>query len=99
MISEAALERAGLTARMVEAAGRECWVHAKCLERSLTAWWLVRRQHVPAQLRIGVRRDEGDLRAHAWVEVSGVVLNDNAEIFRGYKAFARAMESSGSQPS
>jgi len=98
-ISEAAMERARLTARMVDAAAREGWPHARCLERSLVAWWLMRRQCVPTQLRIGVRQEGGDLRAHAWVEVSGVVLNDNAEIFRGYKAFARAIESAGQQPS
>jgi hypothetical protein len=98
-ISEAGLERARVIARMVEAAGREVWVHARCLERSLTAWALMRRQHISARLRIGVRGQGTELRAHAWVEVSGVVLNDSEEIFRGYKAFARAIESTGRQPS
>jgi len=44
-------------------------------------------------LRIGVRKDNGILQAHAWLEVSGVVLNDTAEIYRGYTAFERAIDS------
>lgn len=58
----------------------------------MAAWWLMRRRGLPAQLRIGVRKDDGTLRAHAWVEIRGLVLNDNAEIYRGYTAFARAIE-------
>jgi hypothetical protein len=86
---------ARLIARMVDAAGREVWPRTRCLERSMAAWWLLRRQRLPATLRIGVRKDDGILRAHAWLEICGEVLNDNAEIYRGYTAFARAIESMG----
>jgi len=80
---------------MVDAAGREMWPRTRCLERSLAAWWLLRWQRLPASLRIGVRKDDGVLQAHAWLEISGTVLNDSAEIYRGYTAFARAIESTG----
>ncbi len=80
-------------ARMVDAAGRHVWPHTRCLERSLTAWWLLRWKGLPVNLRIGVRKNNGILQAHAWLEISGVVLNDTAEIYRGYTAFERAIDS------
>ncbi len=39
-----------------------------CLERSLVLWWLLQRDGIQSDLRIGVRKDEGELKAHAWVE-------------------------------
>ncbi len=94
-VSESVFARARLTTRMVDAASREGCIRARCLERSLAAWWLLRWQRIPAQLRIGVRKEGLDLHAHAWLESSGVVLNDSGEIFQGYTAFARAIESIG----
>lgn len=86
---------AHLIGRMVDAAAREMRPHARCLERSLAAWWLLRWHRLPASLRIGVRKENGALQAHAWLEISGTVLNDTAEIYRVYTAFARAIESAG----
>jgi len=39
--------------------------------------WL-REEGLPSELRIGVRKDDGELRAHAWVELGGLVVNDGA---------------------
>ena len=45
-----------------------------CLPRALTIFVLLRRQGVPATLRIGVKRFP--FGAHAWVECLGEVLDD-----------------------
>ncbi len=76
-------------ARMIAAAAREAPLPGKCLERSLALWWLLGRRGISTELRIGVRLDAGELRAHAWVELEGQVINDADSLYAGYAAFAR----------
>ncbi|SRR5713226_2131943 len=45
-----------------------------CLERSLVLYGLLREQGDSAELVIGLPDDASDYRAHAWVEISGVVV-------------------------
>jgi hypothetical protein len=58
-----------------------------CLERSMTLWWLLRREGVDGELHIGARKLGGRFEAHAWVELGGQVLNDGAEVHRHYARF------------
>jgi Transglutaminase-like superfamily len=58
-----------------------------CLERSLALWWLLRREGVDGELHIGARRDGARFAAHAWVELGGQVLNDDAEVHQHYARF------------
>jgi hypothetical protein len=44
---------------------------SSCLPRSLVTWWLVRREGIGCELRIGVRKHGDRVQAHAWVEVEG----------------------------
>ena len=60
---------------------------ATCLTRSLLLRWLLRRYGTPSDLRIGVRFEEGELAAHAWVEKDGIPLNDSPEVVARYAAF------------
>ena len=48
-----------------------------CLPRSLAIYILLRRQGVPATLRVGVKRFP--FAAHAWVECAGEVLDDSID--------------------
>ena len=50
------------------------WKEALCLQRSAVAAYLLKRSGVPAQLVIGAQQIP--FRAHAWVEVDGLVVND-----------------------
>jgi hypothetical protein len=81
---------AELTARMVAAAARRSVFHAGCLERSLTLWWLLERQGVHCQLRIGTRKAGEQLEAHAWVEYDGQALNEVDDVHKHYAAFDEA---------
>src|ERR1700722_14191287 len=50
------------------------WKEALCLQRSAATACLLRTLGAPAQLVIGAQ--QMPFRAHAWVEVDGLVVND-----------------------
>ena len=76
-----------LTAHMVNAADRHGLAHPSCLAKSLTLWWLLGRQGIPSQLRIGTRKGKEKFEAHAWVERDGTALNEPDEPHHHYAAF------------
>lgn len=80
--------RVTIAVRMVAAAARHSVVPSTCLERSLALWWLLARQGIAAQLRIGVRTIERKFSAHAWVEFEGVALGEAETPHTHYAAFA-----------
>ena len=55
-------------------------VHVTCLRRSLTLQRELQRSRCRAVLSLGVRKVNGELNAHAWVEVAGEVVNDSPAI-------------------
>jgi len=82
--------RATRTAWLVRVASIYGLVQGNCLAQSLTIWWLLRRQCIPAELRIGVRKRQGRLEAHAWMEHQSRVLNDDVGIRRRFSPFGGA---------
>jgi hypothetical protein len=76
-----------VTCRMVGAAVRYSFAQYTCLEESLALWYLLRKQGIPACLRIGVRKEKEQFEAHAWVELRGEALNQLEELHRHYLAF------------
>ena len=82
-----------LTAHMVNAADRHGMVHPSCLAKSLALWWLLGRQGIPSQLRIGIRKENNKFEAHAWVERDGSALNEPEEHHHHYAAFDAAFSS------
>jgi hypothetical protein len=58
------------------------WKEVLCLQRSAAAVCLLKHYGVPAEMVIGAQ--QMPFKAHAWVEVDGVVVNDKpytAEIY------------------
>ncbi|HEY6129042.1 MAG TPA: lasso peptide biosynthesis B2 protein [Candidatus Acidoferrum sp.] len=91
-LSEAeAQSRTALTSRMILAAARNSPIPSTCLERSLALWWLLIRQGVATQFRIGVRKDGEKFAAHAWVERNGVALGEPEASHLHYRAFAEEL--------
>ena len=82
-----ACHRAMRTGWLVRVASIHGFVRGNCLAQSLTIWWLLRRQRILAELRIGVRKQRGRLEAHAWMECQSRVLNDDAGIGRRFSPF------------
>lgn len=60
---------------------------SKCLLESLVLWYLLRRRGFDADLLLGARTLLGPLEAHAWVELDGRVLNDDANVRDIYEPF------------
>ena len=83
------LDRARATARLVQAAARYGLFRPTCLPQSLVLCWLLRRQGLAGELRIGVRPEPSRLEAHAWVEFQGRPLNDGADVARRFAPFPR----------
>lgn len=77
--------RAAETAAIVELAARRRVANATCLRRSLVLWLMLRRQGIESDLRLGVRKQDGELAGHAWVEIEGIVINDEANIAQQYE--------------
>lgn len=56
--------------------GMAARLRLSCLPRSLALCRLLRERGYPAEVKIGVRREAGRLRAHAWVELRGELLGE-----------------------
>jgi Transglutaminase-like superfamily len=63
------------------------WKQALCLQRSAVTARLLKQHGVPAELVIGVQTMP--VRAHAWVEVGGAVVNDKPYIREIYTVLDR----------
>jgi hypothetical protein len=83
--------RAALVAHMVNSADRHGLVHPSCLAKSLALWWLLGREGISSELRIGIRKENEKFEAHAWVERDGAAVNEPEEHHRHYAAFDGAL--------
>src|SRR5207248_2759718 len=72
----AEFERAADYAHWLEVASRYHLVRARCLHRSITLHSWLLREGLASELRLGVRKEGAELKAHAWVEVDGTVVSD-----------------------
>ena len=77
--------------RMVDAASRYGLARGNCLSKSMTLWWLLRRQSIPVQLQLGARKTGAQFEAHAWVEMDGRVVNDSEDVRMRYSPFEDAV--------
>jgi len=67
---------------LVEVAGRHAPVNATCLKKALVLSWLLGRRGIRTELRIGVARDNGSLKGHAWLLSDGQAILGHQEIER-----------------
>jgi hypothetical protein len=97
--SESAADAVQKTCRMLQAAVHYGIVHPTCLPQSLALWYLLGRQGISSDLRIGVRKLSSKFEAHAWVEYQGLALNQAEEQHQHYSAFdAPFSDLPGDQP-
>lgn len=81
-------------ARLEETVARHLPFRTNCLENSFALYWLLRRNHVPAKLRIGARKIDARLEAHAWLESQGIVLGNTDHLpFVPFDGLNATMES------
>jgi len=86
------------TVRMVRAASRCALFRVTCLQESLALWWLLARQGLLCEVRVGVRTHADKFEAHAWVEHAGVALNEPEALHAHYAAFDAALASVPLEP-
>lgn len=63
-------------AGLIGAVYRRHLVRGRCLPRALLQYALHRRDGVEARLMVGVKKPDGDLAAHAWIETAGSMPSD-----------------------
>lgn len=66
-------------------------LHLKCLAQSLGLLRVLARRGVATDLRIGVRTEHGQLKAHAWLEWNGCALNDTEDALEPFARFERVV--------
>jgi len=74
-LTHAEAEEARRLAVAVERAAGFRWFRVSCLPRALVLERLLARRGLGSELRFGVLRDDGGVRAHAWVECGGLALD------------------------
>lgn len=74
------LQRAREIARIVAIGAEHGLYKATCLRRSVLVWWFLRQEGIQSRICFGVRLNNQQLEAHAWVEVQDTVINDSSEI-------------------
>ena len=67
--------------RLIGWAARLHWPPKTCLPRSLTLRWMLARRGIDSGLRIGVRRVQADILAHAWIELAGQPVGETPDQF------------------
>ena|ERR1700730_13902084 len=79
-------------ARMASATAHYLPFRTNCLEQSLVLWWLLRRRGIPADLKIGARKEADRFEAHAWVEFDGGVIGSPGEEHMHFVPFADSVD-------
>jgi len=79
---EACVDRSALlrVQRAVRRAVRIWPGRPRCLQLALVTHAMLKQRGIASVVCIGVQSAEGELRAHAWVESGGVILDDNAPV-------------------
>jgi hypothetical protein len=75
------IHRARRAQRMVK---RGTGLGGLCLARSLTLWTLLRRRGVETELRVGYRKRGDKIEGHAWLEYTGMPINESIDVIDTY---------------
>ena len=78
-------------ARIVALAARRGPVRARCLTQAVTLWWLLARRGIASQVRLGVVKENGALKAHAWLVGTGGVVAECGSDRNDFVPFDRAV--------
>lgn len=79
-------------ARVVMLAAYNGLIRANCLQRSLSLWWLLRREGIESELHLGVQKENEQVKGHAWIERHGKVLNDDSDVAERFVRFGNPQD-------
>lgn len=86
--AEEALEKANRCAYLVSVASQYGLIRATCLRQALLVFWLLRCKGIFTDLRIGVRREDESVIAHAWLKYGDEVISESSQVEKNFTAFA-----------
>ena len=69
----------------------------ECLARSLTIWFQLRRIGIESDLKFGMKKEQSELLAHAWIEYKGESLASINEQNEGYVFYNESILSESSE--
>ncbi|HVS63072.1 MAG TPA: lasso peptide biosynthesis B2 protein [Thermoanaerobaculia bacterium] len=65
-------------------------VRVTCLRQAIALWWLLRRRRIACEIKLGVRRADDKVLAHAWVESGPIRLGAMPDAGEPFEAFDAA---------
>jgi len=74
---------------LADLAARVTYGSGCCLGRSLLILWLLKTRGQPAELLVGVNKEQALLHAHAWIETEGRVIGDRPEMTEQFAILLR----------
>jgi hypothetical protein len=80
-----ALKQAKGVGRIVNIAAAHGLYKAGCLRKALLVWWLIHREGIQSEICFGVKKIDGHMEAHAWVEYRGTIVNDSEKVREQYQ--------------
>ena len=81
-------ERGKELATIVDEAFGAVPITPTCLRRSAALMRALEREGAAPPLMLGVRSTDGTIGAHAWVEIGGIILNDDPDLIATYSVIS-----------
>ncbi|HSH16539.1 MAG TPA: lasso peptide biosynthesis B2 protein, partial [Verrucomicrobiae bacterium] len=78
--------------KAVRRAARFHLVEMKCLPRALALTKMLAARGIAVDLKLGVRREDGDFAGHAWVEWNGEAVNESAPVTASYAPLDHSLD-------
>jgi hypothetical protein len=80
----------GLLTTAVDRARNNHLYPMTCLRQALTLQKMLAQHGIPVELKIGVRKEDGELLAHAWIQYQGKIVGEPEKITETYSAMQKA---------
>lgn len=58
-----------------------------CFSTSLLLWFILKKQGLNSEIRIGTRKINNEFKAHAWVEINNIPLNAGLKVRQKFHTF------------
>jgi hypothetical protein len=84
--------------RLVDVAARYHVYPMTCLRRALVSQRLVVERGIAAELKVGVRKENGQLDAHAWLEYDGAPMGDARDVADRFAPLTAAERTYAQEP-
>mgnify|MGYP002713313733 CR=1 FL=1 len=68
-----------------ETAARHHWRKMNCLRRCIAQQRMLLRREIPTTLHVGVKKEGGRVKAHAWLSSQQRVINDSEDVTQRYQ--------------